>query len=409
MEDHPLDYCGFEGVIPKGHYGAGTVVIWDDGTYAIPGASTRRTAEKAIDEGLKKGHLEFELFGKKLKGIFVLIKIHTDEKSWLFIKKKDDFSNAKSAPDPEMPHDIKPMLATLIAEPFDSKDWLFEMKWDGYRALAYVDKDGVELRSRTNHSFNELFSPIVDDLKRLKKPAIFDGEVVVLDEEGRSRFQLMQNYQRTHRGALFYYVFDLLYYRGQDLRELPLIERKEVLQEVLSSASLPHVRFSEHIERKGKALFRAAQKKQLEGIIGKEMHSKYVSARSREWVKIKTHLQQEAVIAGFTAPRGSRKKLGALLLGVYEKGKLVYIGHAGGGFNSQTLNEVYEKLQPLIQSKSPFENPPKPNMPVTWVKPKLVCEITFSEWTDEGIARQPIFQGLRLDKKPKDVKREIPK
>lgn len=431
VEDHPLEYRNFEGVIPKGNYGAGTVIIWDEGTYTIPGLSTRASVEKAVGEGLKAGKIEIELFGKKLKGIFALIKLKKDDNSWLLIKKKDDFATTEDillesdsvrgrkkkvlklserhlAKKLKMPRTVKPMLATLIDEPFDNKDWVFEMKWDGYRALAYVEKRKVELLSRNQNSFNQLFPPIVAELKKASEDVLLDGEVVILDKEGRSQFQLMQNYQRTRQGNLFYFVFDLLFYKGYDLRSLPLIERKEILKEFITSQNFERVRFSEFIEGKGSALFREAAKHDLEGIIGKNKQSFYISGRSREWVKIKTHLRQEAVIGGFTAPRGSRKKLGALLLGVYEGDKLHYIGHAGGGFDSRTLEEVYQKLLPLIQEKSPFIKEPKPNAAVTWVKPKLVCEISFSEWTDEGIARQPIFEGLRLDKKPKNVFREKP-
>lgn len=431
VEDHPLEYRNFEGIIPKGNYGAGTVIIWDEGTYTIPGLTTRSSVEKAVGEGLKAGKLEIELFGKKLKGIFALIKLKTDDKSWLLIKKKDEFASTEdillesdsvrirkkkalnhlklNLPKKiKLPRNIKPMLATLIDEPFDDRDWLFEMKWDGYRALAYVEKRKVELLSRNQNSFNQLFPSIIDELKKASEDILLDGEVVILDKEGRSQFQLMQNYQRTRQGNLFYFVFDLLFYRGYDLRSLPLNQRKELLKSFIASQNFERVRFSDFIDDKGKALFREASKHDLEGVIGKKKHSSYISGRSREWVKIKTHLRQEAVIGGFTAPRGSRKKLGALLIGVYEGDKLHYIGHVGGGFNARSLEDVYQKLLPLIQEKSPFIKPPKPNNSVNWVKPRLVCEISFSEWTDEGIARQPIFEGLRVDKKPKSITREKP-
>lgn len=299
------------------------------------------------------------------------------------------------------------MLATLVDKAFDSKDWLFEIKWDGYRALAVADGKKTSVLSRNNHSFNELFPTIIAELKRQNIHAILDGEIVLLDENGKSQFQLMQNYQRTQKGALRYFVFDLLFENGEDLRDFPLIERKKRLQTLMDSMDSALIRSSEYIIGDGIRMFKEAVRLDLEGIIGKRMASLYVSSRSKEWVKIKTHLSQEAVICGFTAPRGSRKKFGALLLGVYNNGRLNYIGHTGGAFSEQTLGDVYRKLTPLIQSSCPFEKVPKTNSPATWIKPKLVCAISFNEWTAEGIARQPIFQGLREDKKAEEVTKEI--
>lgn len=300
------------------------------------------------------------------------------------------------------------MLATLVDKPFDSEDWLFEIKWDGYRALAFVDGQKVSLLSRNNNSFNTLFPTLVRDLKDQNIHAVLDGEIVLLDEEGKSKFQLMQNYQKTKHGNLYYYVFDLLFENGEDLRDLPLVERKRRLNALFSSIDSTHVRISEIFLKEGVRLFKEALNLHLEGIIGKRIESLYLSGkRSKEWVKIKTHLSQEAIICGFTAPRGTREKFGALILGVYNNGQLNYIGHTGGGFNSKSLEEVYKQLKPLIQTACPFEKVPKANAAVTWVKPKLVCAISFNEWTNEGIARQPIFEGLRLDKKPKEVKKEI--
>lgn len=303
---------------------------------------------------------------------------------------------------------IQPMLATLIDKPFNSDEWLFETKWDGYRALAFVQDQQVKLLSRNNLSLNERFAPVVAELKKLKKDVVLDGEIVILDAKGRSQFQLMQNYQRTQQGDLFYYVFDILFEDGEDLREKPLLERKKRLEKLFKNRPFHVIRLSAFVQKEGIAAFEMAQKHQLEGIIGKKIDSFYSGRRSRNWVKIKTHLRQEAVIGGFTAPRGTRPYFGALLLGVYDNKKLTYIGHTGGGFTVQLLEEVYNKLSPLAQSKCPFTDSPKPNAPVTWVKPLLVCEITFAEWTTEGIARQPIFLGLRLDKKATSVKREIP-
>lgn len=418
VEDHPFEYRNFEGVIPKGNYGAGTVEIWDKGTYSVPGANTRQESEKLITAGLEKGHVEVELHGKKLNGIFDLVKIKSEkDNTWLFIKKRDDHASQKDVIEPKadiklpkkkMPREIKPMLATLVKDAFDDPEWLFEVKWDGYRTLAYIEKNKVELFSRNQNLFNPLFPSLVKDLLQFKGEAILDGEVVILDKEGRSHFQLMQNYQTTQKGALYYYVFDLLYFEGRDLRSLPLIERKKLLEEFLKKENFAHVRFSDHVLKKGKSLYQEAAKKQLEGIIGKKIQSTYSSSRSREWMKVKTHSRQEAVICGFTAPRGSRKKFGALVLGIYEGKDLIYVGHTGGGFDAKLLEQVHAEMEPHIQQKCPFEKVPKPNAPVTWLKPKLVCEISFTQWTREGIARNPIFEGLRMDKKPKEVKREMP-
>ena len=307
-----------------------------------------------------------------------------------------------------MPEHISPMLATLVEEPFDHKEWLFETKWDGYRALAFVKKDTIKLMSRTRHSWNALFPEFVEDLKKSTQEVILDGEIVVLDEEGKSHFQLLQNFQKNRTGHLYYYVFDILYREGKDLRERPLIERKKILKQYLSKSSFSLVRFSDYIIGKGTSFFQQAKLAHLEGIIGKKMSSSYRSKRSCDWVKIKTSLQQEVVIGGYTKPRGGRQHFGSLLVGVYnDKKELIYTGHVGGGFNTELLQQVYDRLKPLIQSKCPFQDMPKGNMPVTWVSPKLICEVSFAEWTHDNQMRQPIFHGLRIDKKPYQVKNEI--
>lgn len=302
---------------------------------------------------------------------------------------------------------IKPMLARLIKEPFDGKDWLFEIKFDGYRAIANVDKKNIQFYSRNNLSFEEKFKPVFDELKTIKQQVCLDGEVVVLDEKGRSGFQLIQNYLTKKQGKLAYYVFDILFLEGKDLRHLPLIKRKEVLKAFLKANSFKTIHYSDHVNEKGKAFFKSAEKNGLEGIMAKRASSKYTSQRSQDWLKIKTHRQQEALIAGFTEPKGSRKFFGALLLGLYDKNhELKFCGHTGSGFNQEHLKEIYEKLKPLVQKKSPFNIIPKTNTPAVWVKPKLVAEISFAEWTSDGIMRQPIFKGLRMDKKTSLVKKE---
>lgn len=435
VEDHPFDYKDFEGTIPKGNYGAGTVMVWDEGTYTVPDAKNRKEAEKIVQKGIEKGHIDIEMQGEKLKGIFSLIHLKNSpqENSWLLIKKKDSFSTTNdvtkldksvktsrtldqithgesAAPVKKrlkkMPHDISPMLATLIKEPFNNKEWLFEIKWDGFRALAYADEGKITLASRSQHSFNSKFPLIVEDLKKIPGQVILDGEIVILDAKGKSHFQLMQNYQTNTEGTLLYYVFDMLYKDGQDLRELPLIERKQQLKAFLDGLSLTRANYSDHIEEKGIPFFKAAKKNHLEGIVAKKISSTYQSKRSTDWLKIKTTQRQEVVIGGFTPPQGGRKYFGALLVGVYEKDKLIYAGRVGGGFNETSLKAVYEKLQPLIQTKSPFTNLSK-GKSITWVKPKLLCEVAFSEWTSDNSMRHPVFQGLREDKPPRQVKKEV--
>jgi bifunctional non-homologous end joining protein LigD len=298
---------------------------------------------------------------------------------------------------------IKPMLATLAKEPFDSDQWIFEIKWDGFRALAHKTKQ-VKLLSRNEKSFNARFPEIVKELQKLPGTFILDGEIVILDKQGRSHFQLLQNYPKEKIGTPYYYLFDILSYKGKDLTHLPLLDRKKILKLLLKSSSLKNLRYSDHIEGKGKAFFRQAKKKGLEGIMAKRKESTYQSCRSSDWLKIKTKMRQEVVIGGFTEPKGSRKKLGALLIGVYKKGKLVYIGRVGGGFNEKLLIDVFNQLQKKISTLCPFHEPPRLN--ATWVKPQLVCEVAFAEWTKNGQLRQPIFKGMRIDKSSKEVVRE---
>ncbi len=441
VEDHPLEYLTFEGVIPRGSYGAGTTIIWDEGEYRWAGAAGRRESEKAMNEGLEKGHISFILKGGKLRGEFALVRLKRGkENNWLLIKKHDEFSHpeplwneehkkgktgphresSKAASDPDAamvhlddvpvtdtPPRISPMLATLIENPFDREGWFFEIKWDGYRAITEVVKNNVRLYSRNDKVLNNQFPALIDTLEKLPFDAVLDGEVVVLDDAGKASFQLLQNHLRTGEGLLAYYVFDILYLNEHDLRNIPLRRRKHILAQILPA--LPNIRISDHIEEKGISFFRAVQKNGVEGIMAKNGASIYQSgARSWEWLKIKNTLSQEAVIGGFTAPRGGRKHLGSLLLGAYEDNDLVYIGRSGGGFTEDELSRVHAKLKPLITNTSPFRSSPQTDTPATWVKPELVCEVRFSEWTDEGYMRQPVFLGLREDISPFDVRRERP-
>ena len=324
-----------------------------------------------------------------------------------------------------MPREIHPMLATLVEEPFDDSQWLYEVKWDGYRAVAFVDDGKARMVSRNQNDLTAEFPEIARELGKLKmETAIFDGEVVALDELGRSSFSLMQ--QRTgmtHPGArtrrdhtvpIVYYIFDLLYLNGYNLMRLDLEQRKELLRQIVpGGAGL--LRYSDHYPEEGTALFNVARDKGLEGIIAKLRNGCYVQKRSREWLKIKITRRQECVICGYTDPKGSRELFGSIILGLYdERGKLVHVGNAGTGFDATSQTALWKKLEKLQTDENPFgvkiESTRKPH----WVKPELVCEIKFSEWTHEGQRggikmRAPVYEGLRFDKKPRECVFEFPR
>jgi bifunctional non-homologous end joining protein LigD len=433
-EDHPYDYRTFEGVIPEGNYGAGEVIVWDNGTYEM--VNDEHGQPKDPIGYLEKGHLDFVLHGKKLKGRFALVKKGKEYEgnAWLLIKKKDQFatddditeqvqsvasdsvlSRDKSvgrhdltdAPEAPIPKVVKPMLATLVGEAFDDEDWLYEIKWDGYRAIGSWDGRREALYSRNNIDFSAKYPAIYEALRELNHKVVLDGEIVVADSEGRSNFVWLQNYGREPKGTLLYYVFDILWCDGHDVRDWPLLKRKALLKEVLGDHE--RLRYSDHIQSKGKQFFAMTKERQLEGMMAKRCNSRYIEGfRSKNWLKIKTHLRQEVVIGGFTEPRGSRKHLGALVVGVYEDDKLKYVGHTGGGIPPKQLPELRKTLEGLEQSESPFSNKFKPNAPVHWVRPKLLAEVSFAQWTKDGHMRQPIFVGLRSDKPPEKVHQEKP-
>ena len=301
-----------------------------------------------------------------------------------------------------MPENVQPMLATLANEPFNNDEWLFEIKWDGYRAIAYLKDGEVKLLSRNQSSFTGRYSPVTQAFQDLAFNTVLDGEIIAIDEKNMANFQLLQNWQNTP-AQLQFFVFDILWYEGYDVTAIPLIKRKDLLQKILPQ-NHQVIKYSDHVNAEGKAFFDIAAKQGLEGIMAKNTNSIYrLNSRSESWLKIKVNLRQEVIIAGFTKPRNTRKFFGALILGIYDSEDLIYIGHTGGGFNYKSLEEVYEKLRPLIIDKCPFVKCPKGNMPISWVKPELVCEIKFSEWTKEKIARHPIFLGLRDDKNPKEI------
>ncbi len=289
------------------------------------------------------------------------------------------------------------MLATSIDGPFDREGWTFEIKWDGFRSLAEIKGGKVRLLSRNGKTQNARFPTVAAALKRISRQCRVRRRDRGRGRERPAAFQDLQNSMRGGEGRILYYVFDVLYAAGYDLRALPLRRRRAILEKLLPVTAT--VRLSEAIERTGKAFFRAAEKNGLEGVMAKDMNSPYRSgARTKEWLKIKVQKGQEAVICGFTRPRAARKYFGALILGAFRKGKLIYIGHVGTGFTERTLKDIYAKLTPLATPRSPFAEEPATNMPVTWVTPRLICEIKFSEWTGEGLMRHPVFLGLREDK-----------
>lgn len=298
---------------------------------------------------------------------------------------------------------IKPMLAKETEEAFDGKEWLFEIKWGGYRAISEIKKGEVELYSRNGLSFNNNYPLIYNELKKIKHDAVLDGEIVVLNEKGISSFQKLQHYEDNTNFPLCYYVFDLLSLDGKDICALPLIKRKELLKKLISKKN-GVIKYSDHIIEKGKAFFVASEKQELEGIMAKKADGEYYKgARTGEWLKIKHHKSDEAIIVGFTKPTGERKYFGALVLAIRNADGLKYAGHTGSGFTQQSLKEIYSKLKLIETAASPFAEKVKTNMPVTWIKPKYVCELKFTEWTNDGKMRHPIFLRMREDKSLKAV------
>ncbi|HSX07708.1 MAG TPA: DNA ligase D [Candidatus Saccharimonadales bacterium] len=436
-EDHPFTYRTFEGVIPEGNYGAGNVIIWDEGWYEARKGDPAEQ-EKTLAQELAAGHITFILHGKKLRGEFALIKMPNarEENAWLLIKKGDEFATDQdiTAQDtsvkshkrvddlgakgklPDLskyrkrpaPAHVKPMLCTLIDQPFDREGWLFEIKWDGYRAIAGRTGQEVSLYSRLGNDFSQKFSPVAEAMRDFTHDVVVDGEVVVVDDDGVAHFEWLQNWSRAPEGSLRYYIFDILWCDGHDLSDMPLRSRKAVLKSLMPDSVI--LRYGDDIETNGVALFKEMQRRGLEGIVAKRADSPYrQNERGTDWLKAKTALRQEVVIGGYTEPRGGRQYLGSLLVGVYEKGEFVYVGHSGGGIADEQRKLLRDKLDKLARKTSPFATEPVPNAPVHWTRPELVCEMSFSEWTKEGYMRQPKYKGLRADKKPTNIHREKPK
>ncbi len=451
VEDHPMDYRDFEGVIPEGQYGAGEVIVWDNGWYELA---------EGDDASAEIGHgkIKFIMHGHKLTGIFTLVRMKPKEGEsgdpWLLIKDHDPDGNpkrydvndypesvitgrtlddirkqknpktwqsskvkeqpkraavreaAKRKADP-LPHLKGVELATLIDGPFDDDEWLFEIKWDGYRAICTIDAKGkLSVVSRNGLDLLKQF-PDLDGLTDAFEsvPIVVDGEIVSLDSKGRSDFQRLQEYAQ-HGHDLTFAAFDLLYADGRDQRKVPLEERKALLERLIRDDDL--VLYSKHVAGKGKALFEQAKRNQLEGIIGKKRASPYIERRTRDWVKIKAQLEQEFVIGGWTDPRGSRKGFGSLLLGAYEGKNLRFVGSVGTGFSVKLIGDIMKKLERLACASSPFCNDVVANAPTHWVKPELVAQVRFTEWTRDNYLRQPAFLGLRADKEAREVVIERP-
>jgi bifunctional non-homologous end joining protein LigD len=445
VEDHPLEYADFEGVIPQGNYGAGSVIVWDRGWYSL------KNPEEPQKQ-LETGKLEVEFFGVRLRGRWTLARMKAKEKDWLLLKKADPFASSEEITeryttsvlsgltveemrDPsakqsalrsrlalvcDKPLPVRPaaqpfMLAALAEKPFSSKDWLFEIKYDGVRVLAWRDAEQVELYGRGKQRVTERYPEVTRALRSLPSARfLLDGEVIALDESGRPSFQRLQ--QRMHLTAphdirfrapvvpVTGVFFDCLSLEGYDLRGLALLKRKEFLDQLLPDRGI--IQFSHWFRGHGEALFAAAAEQSLEGIVAKKIASPYRGGRSTDWIKIKCERRQEFVIGGYTKPGGSRPYFGALHLGLYEGSRLVYVSKVGTGFATGTLADLWTKLQTLRQSHSPFDSQSPAGSGHYWVAPKLVCEVRFTDWTREGGIRHPTFLGLRPDRQPQDCRRE---
>ncbi len=458
VEDHPLAYAKFFGEIPEGNYGAGIVDIWDRGTYKPLEPNDKLTDEKLLLRQYRKGDLKFELSGIQLKGAFALVLMNDGtDKNWLLIKKEDkhalesyDISSidpvkkslkiktvATSSPAPE---DVKkapkkkskkdssegssqkveiesawnklkkPMLATAATVLKDDPDWMYEPKYDGYRAITKIKSIGeskIEMVSRNGNSFNAKYLQLISELGHFDDELILDGEIVIEGGDGTSNFQLLQNYLTTGKGKPRYYVFDLLYLNGHVITQLPFLLRRELLEGVFAKVKLLNVKTSCIIQEEGKELMKQLTKMGFEGVIEKEMNSKYFPGiRTDLWLKIKNHKSTEAVICGFTMPPKGRKFFGALILGIHDKRKLVYIGTCGTGFSEATLEQLFTQFQKLKTTKCPFSAVPKittENGEPTWIKSKLVCNVQFLNWTAQRHLRDPVFMGLRNDKEESEV------
>jgi bifunctional non-homologous end joining protein LigD len=438
VEDHPLDYLNFEGVIAPGNYGAGTVIVWDIGTYGT---------KDSISKQLQNGKISLKLEGKKLRGGFTLIRTRT-QNQWLLIKEDDGFAskedltithpgsvlqdNISSIKKSESNHSMKdtnsysnkrenffsgvaPMLASPVANAFNDNEWVFEIKWDGVRAILFKENGKIKLQSRSGNDITEKYPEVVTSAREClkeSKSTVIDGEIVVLDENGIPSFQAHQRRMNVEskkeilvlssETPCTFYAFDVLYYEHEDLKKLSYLDRRNILSQILGPNDT--IKISDYIEEKGIDILKHSKALGLEGIMAKRKSSVYrEGVRSRDWLKIKNIKTQDCVVIGYTKGIGNRVNLfGSLLLAVYctKEGKFRFVGHTGSGFDFELLNKLYSKLQGIRTDSMPIDHLPYMNRQTTWVKPLLVAEIKFNEWTKDGIMRAPIFLRFREDKKP---------
>ncbi len=458
VEDHPVAYGSFEGIIPQGQYGGGTVMLWDEGSWEPIGDP---------HQGLKKGKLEFRLHGKRLTGEWTLVRMRDREKdkgrhNWLLIKRSDEVARegdndsllkrnntsvvskrsmeqiaaaedrvwqskkairtvrqdeppigkpALKKSRSKIPDFIAPQLATLADAMPQGANWVHEVKFDGYRALAYLQDNQVRIFTRTGKDWTPKFSSLAASLAKLPvKSAIFDGEIVALDEKGTTSFKALQNALSEGHDAFQYYVFDLLYLNGENLMPLPLIKRKQQLEKILKGKSAAaQVFYSEHFAAKDSSMLEKLCDMRMEGVVSKRADMAYASGRGTAWLKTKCHQRQEFVIGGFTQPTHAERGVGALLIGYYEADRFIYAGKVGTGFDNQTSLQLRKQLDKLLQQSPAFQAVPADGRRgAKWVKPVLVCEVEFTEWTGEGRLRHPSFQGLREDKPATTIRRDTP-
>lgn len=445
VEDHPLEYRNFEGTIPKGEYGGGTVMIWDEGFYE---------PDEDITQGIRKGSLKFTLYGARLKGKWALVRLKTkddeekEKNNWLLIKDKDTHSQTSSgileyttsirtmrtmeeiekgaAPKKSPPSRksnkeqiknpftiIEAQLAKLVYTIPKDQNWLYEIKYDGYRIISYIENDTVRLLTRNGNDYASRFTGIADSLITFAKgrAMVLDGEIAVTDTKGRTDFQALQNYFKNPKGKnLTYIVFDLLALNGNDLRALPLIKRKEKLEKLLKNAP-KNIHYSRHVKDAGEESMRAAEELKMEGIIGKKADSPYTGSRNGDWIKLKCEKLKEFVIGGYTVSEKNTSGISSLLLGFYEGNNLIYAGRAGTGFTVKSAKETLAKFKSLIRKTSPFKTPPKAKAAETinWLRPAKAANIKFTEWTNDNKLRQASFKGLCENKDPKEIKFETKK